>query len=1010
MRFNRTVLSLGLSCITSISPSYALDTISPKQFLLEQVLTGEVNYRDDLVKQALARLELIAPNDPEVIAAQLRLSLRKKDPVRAQQLLKKLSQLSPDSPIYHQAQMDIKLSQAQGKKTLQQARLLAAAGNLVKAKALYDSLFQDNPPPAHLAVEYWTLMSRIPDYETIALKNLQSLYGHLQENKSAAIARSESGPLQYTLSGLSTAEANKALKAGNLSLAEQKFQQAFKYDPSNQYAIIGLGDVAVARKDFVTAERVYKKAMLLSPNGSIAIYGLVNIYKRESLHKALDYLNSLPASQQFQFKETNLSLQTDILQQEAKQFEEQKQWSKALAKYQEAYKISANEPWLNYHLARLLFQTGQKEKANNLLLQLVTKQSQDPQLIYIYALYLTKTQQDKRALAYINTIPQKFLNSDIRELMLAFNKDKVLEQVQIAVNQAQKMREGGDKKGAIAFLEKQAQRPVVLLKLGDWSLEDGDFTKALSYYRRVKLTEPLNSYAILGEIEALIAADKLAEALQQLQFTEQINKAGWDLSMQRRLATAWIGVHQLSIAKALFQDLKQKALSKPPSQTTALIFRNAAGLEKQLHKPQQAKADYAMAMVKSDITSTYPSNDKEYTFLTRNQAEDDWLKRGIRADAAELYRQQESTVTVEHDTWNLAGTGGPSALSIEDVIMQAEMPLYDGRLFLRSDIVNMNAGDFIAPNGYYYSDFGTCTKGCFNDFTQKARGYGFAAGWKNSQWRADVGETPVGFDVVNTVGSLNYTGDFHHIGWTLGVSSRPINNSLLSLAGSRDPNTGIVWGGVVARGANLSLSYDRGEAIGLWAYVDVSRVTGKNVSTNGRIRLMEGNYYKLINEENRRATIGINTMYWHYQKNLDGFSLGQGGYFSPQKFLSFALPIDYRQRNSNWSYELGGSVTWSRAVNQGNPLYPLPELLPTALLNQNPYVNGNVNEGLGYTLLALVERRLGSHFTCGAVVDIQRTRDYTPSHVSLYLRYSLDGWMGDLDMPAKPLIPYAIYS
>lgn len=39
---------------------------------------------------------------------------------------------------------------------------------------------------------------------------------------------------------------------------------------------------------------------------------------------------------------------------------------------------------------------------------------------------------------------------------------------------------------------------------------------------------------------------------------------------------------------------------------------------------------------------------------------------------------------------------------------------------------------------------------------------------------------------------------------------------------------------------------------------------------------MAGYYYKLINEDNRRVTVGLNTMLWHYQKDLSGYSLGQG--------------------------------------------------------------------------------------------------------------------------------------
>lgn len=92
----------------------------------------------------------------------------------------------------------------------------------------------------------------------------------------------------------------------------------------------------------------------------------------------------------------------------------------------------------------------------------------------------------------------------------------------------------------------------------------------------------------------------------------------------------------------------------------------------------------------------------------------------------------------------------------------------------------------------------------------------------------------------------------------------------------------------------LSLSYDKGEANGVWASLSGDQLTGKNVEDNWRVRWMTGYYYKVINQNNRRVTIGLNNMIWHYDKDLSGYSLGQGGYYSPQEYLSFAIPVMWR--------------------------------------------------------------------------------------------------------------------
>lgn len=80
-------------------------------------------------------------------------------------------------------------------------------------------------------------------------------------------------------------EGDKALKAGNLTLARQKYQQARQLDDSNGDAFIGLGDVAVASKDDAAAEGFYQQALRRDPGNGSALRGLVNLYQRQSPEK-----------------------------------------------------------------------------------------------------------------------------------------------------------------------------------------------------------------------------------------------------------------------------------------------------------------------------------------------------------------------------------------------------------------------------------------------------------------------------------------------------------------------------------------------------------------------------------------------------------------------------------------------------------------------------------------------------------------------------------------------------
>ena len=94
---------LGVSLGIALMP-FADAAPSAQQQLLEQVRLGEATHREDLVRQSLYRLELMDPNNPDVIAARFRYLLRQGDNDGAQKQLDRLSQLAPGSNAYKSSQ------------------------------------------------------------------------------------------------------------------------------------------------------------------------------------------------------------------------------------------------------------------------------------------------------------------------------------------------------------------------------------------------------------------------------------------------------------------------------------------------------------------------------------------------------------------------------------------------------------------------------------------------------------------------------------------------------------------------------------------------------------------------------------------------------------------------------------------------------------------------------------------------------------------------------------------
>ncbi|KAG1256420.1 hypothetical protein G6F65_016319 [Rhizopus arrhizus] len=381
------------------------------------------------------------------------------------------------------------------------------------------------------------------------------------------------------------------------------------------------------------------------------------------------------------------------------------------------------------------------------------------------------------------------------------------------------------------------------------------------------------------------------------------------------------------------------------------------------------------------------------------------------------------------------GTPGISRLSRDTRIAHLDAPFAGGLGWARIEQVQFDAGRFQTDaNGAYDEDFGSCdldlvqadgtrlrAPGCTRFVhQQRTSGAGFAVGWRtlDDRWNFDIGHTPSNYAVGNWLGGLTFNGDLGRFGWGATVSRRPMTNSLLSQAGAYDPRSGIRWGGVTANGLTFSLGYDQGGRNGVWSNWSWHRLTGENVVDNTRARAMVGWYHKLIQRTDMRLDVGTTAMYWRYQKDLGGYSLGQGGYYSPQRYASLSLPVSFAWRNDNWSVRLDGSVSVSSARTSSISRYPDQALIERVIAQLEPqygpltldqaglYTGDSKSTGTGYRLYGAVERRLGDHFVLGAAGTLQRSRDFSPNSFQLYLRYTFKPWQGNLPLPVSPLVPY----
>ncbi|MGL4315103.1 MAG: cellulose synthase complex outer membrane protein BcsC [Pseudomonas sp.] len=1155
-----------------------------REWLLQQIRLGEATQRETLVEDSLARLRLLEPDNLEALTAAIRQAVRGAEFGRARQLYGELQRLAPDSPQQRQMARLLDMSTGEGEQTLQQIRLLAAAGRFAEALARYEAAFgKSEPPTLELALEYWQVRSRLPEQLPVTIEHLQALdaqypgspalqqflveqllrakrndealavmrrmAGQSQSRRQAAsleyaylsrqavseasvrdwqgflerypddvhaaqvqerladqlkltgdpawragqlairmlgerrtpalaernlrqalaaypadatlkgylgLALARQGRRQEAVGWLKQAVAEEqdtyilskwhdllasteywllmqrgrqALSARNYGAAQQAYEEAARRDPREVQAVLGLGNVALARGQSQRAEQYYRQVLRLQPGNEGAVRGLGLLYQAQSAERYAGYVASLPAGQQKLLASPAGSqgggdTQLQRLREEARQALQREDWAGAERLLRQARQRAPGDPWLASDLARALRMLGRTGQADAVFAELLARQGRDPATRFAHGLHLEASGRNQAGLDSLQQIPIANWNEGMRALQQRLQRQVLLER-------ARALHAGGDVQGAAALLEAQftARQPVEqqvgdLQQLAGWARQRADLAAAEGYYLRILALQPDNGEARLGRVEVLVERGETAAARQMLQAHPPV--IGADRSdARRRLGNAWAAVGERDQAVAL---LTAQARQQPAAD--ALLYRDLARLH---GRPQaeQALDAYAQAMLAAGMLPAEQASPRDELALTRASRAKDadgWLERSLRGDVEQLYQWQSPTLTVQQDYgWrDNDGAQGISDLTTATSMLHGEMPMGEGRGFARVEQVALQAASFDTDaDGLHREAFGSCSlrgttatgpiaTGCPGG-RESADGTTLAVGWKGAGLSADIGTSPLGFEVQNLLGGVTVDGKWQGTGWSLTASRRPLNNSLLSYAGAKDPRTGVSWGGVTATGLTLGLSRDQGLADGLWASLGYHQLHGKNVEDNTRWRAMGGYYYRLLNRVDEELRVGATVMSWSYERNLGGYTLGQGGYYSPQRYLSFGVPVNYNWRNADWSMSLEGSVSYAWAHSDAERAFPLSSvnddiLAPYAALlssNIDSLRGGDDNSGLGYLAQALVERRLDDHWVLGAGFTMQRSEDYAPNRALLYLRYSFDPWQGNLPLPVNPLKPYA---
>ncbi len=358
-------------------------------------------------------------------------------------------------------------------------------------------------------------------------------------------------------------------------------------------------------------------------------------------------------------------------------------------------------------------------------------------------------------------------------------------------------------------------------------------------------------------------------------------------------------------------------------------------------------------------------------------------------------------------------------------------PFYTGTVRLQAIPVFLDAG---TPSETALTRFGTEGLLALNPGTtlaslprpgsQTAGGVSLNVGYAYQMFAGEVGTSPLGFPVENIIGriALQWPGPA-----TLttaypvippiptGANPRPLQvkiegirqpvvDSLLSYAGTKDPVSGLTWGGVVKTGGDALVSWDDG-FFGIYGGGGASSIEGKSVASNSEIEGIVGAYVRPYRTANTALKVGLNLNYMGYDRNLRYFTFGQGGYFSPQSYLNVSVPVEYTGRYGRLAWLAGAALGVQTFHEDSSPYFPTEPgnqaAAQAAFGNLAVYPGRNVT-GPAFFFNGQLEYQLDNGFSVGGLASVDNAQNYTEGIAKVYLRRNFGA------LPSRVTLPHAL--
>jgi hypothetical protein len=259
------------------------------------------------------------------------------------------------------------------------------------------------------------------------------------------------------------------------------------------------------------------------------------------------------------------------------------------------------------------------------------------------------------------------------------------------------------------------------------------------------------------------------------------------------------------------------------------------------------------------------------------------------------------------------------------------------------------------------------------------------------------------------VGGLRFRFDSSTGSLSFGIDRTSVEDSLLSYAGTIDPVTGRTWGGVVSDRAYFGGTVGD-DTSSIYGAISAADIDGHRVDSNTEWRADAGFLHRAASGEGWVARIGGSVEGLGYSANRSHFTVGHGGYFSPERFLSVGPVFEFEGRRADRSFRIEGAVSWQEVREESSDYFPEDADLQAATGNLR--YPGDSRDGVGLRLAASVEWRVTARAVAGVRLEGLRGEDADQVRLQVYTRRWDHSVTDPVQQPPVPLREgsyYAVY-